>query len=168
LDARLLLESERLRPEVGPAIVLAASALETRIDRLLQQGAEQAGGETLALWSWLSDRSQWWREPSFSEKLSDMLAALSGRSLRDDTTLWEAFKNIRDARNKYVHEGVARIDNDQVTTEAATNLVAKARLILDWLERELPDEAKRPSFEGTHKFEIRLPLSAPQLEEDQS
>ena len=161
LDARLLLESKGLSPEVGPGIVLAASAIETRIGNLLQLSAEQVGGEALALWAWLTGRSEWWREPSLSEKLSDVLAALTGRSLKDNAGLWEAFRNLYEARNKYVHEGVARIGGQPVTFEKALELVGKVRSILDWLEEDSPEETRRPQVEGTHTFELFVPFATP-------
>jgi hypothetical protein len=158
LDARLLLESERLRPEVGPALVLAASAIETRVDDLLDAAAEGQGGPIRDLWSWLVGRDQWWREPSFAEKLDVVLSALTGRSLKDDNDLWAAFQNLRSARNKYVHEGVARIGESAVTFEQAAGLLVKVRQILDWLEADLPPAARRPRYEAQHKFEIEKGL----------
>jgi len=161
LDARVLLESERL-PEVGPALVLAASAIETRIDDALRVLAERHGGTVVALWSWLSKRDPWWQEPSIVEKLSVVLGALTGRSLKDDNDLWEAFQNLREARNRYVHEGVAQIGGQPVTSDQASNLVAKTRLILDWLEDGLPEEARRPRYERLHTFQIDRALTAPE------
>jgi hypothetical protein len=43
------------------------------------------------------------------------------------------------ARNKYVHEGVARVGRNLVTSERAGQLLGKVREILDWLEADLPD-----------------------------
>jgi hypothetical protein len=160
LDARLLLESQRLRPEVGPALVLAASAIETRIDDLLEVLVDRHGGPVRPLWSWLTARDQWWREPSFSEKLSVVLESLSGRSLKNDNELWAAFQNLKEARNMYVHEGVARVGRNPVTSERAGQLLGKVREILDWLEADLPDGERRPRYEREHRFQIHRELTS--------
>ena len=158
LDARLLLESERVAPEVGPAIVLAASAIETRIDDALRTHAERHGDPSLALWTWLTNRDQWWQAPSFAQKLSTILVALTQRSLKNDEVLWVAFRELSQARNKYVHEGTATIGGEQVTPQRAGALLAKTRAVLDWIEDGLPAENRRPRYERQHEIQVGVPL----------
>jgi len=148
--------------------VLAASAIETRIDDALRSHAQQHGDPALELWSWLTNRDQWWREPSFAEKLSVVLAALASRTLKDDNDLWKAFRNLREARNKYVHEGIASIADQPVTAERAGALLAKARSILDWIEDGLPKAVRRPRFERQHNLEYVIPLLLPEPPPEQS
>ena len=57
----------------------------------------------------------------------------------------------RKARNKFSHEGKPLIGNQEVTREQATELIAKAKAIVAWVERLLPEEARTPKspFEST-------------------
>ena len=168
LDARYLLESQRLSPEVGPALVFALSAVETRIDDALRFHTSVHGGPTLELWSWLTGRDQWWREPSLADKLSIVLAAVAERSLKSENDLWAAFQNLREARNKFVHEGLTSIGGQPVTPERTGLLLTKARAILDWIEDGLPEEVRRPRFERKHELQFMVPLTSPQDEDEAS
>jgi serine/threonine protein kinase len=47
--------------------------------------------------------------------------------VQPDLMLWEAFKNLRAARNSFVHEGVARIGQEPVTKVVAAQLIGRAR-----------------------------------------
>jgi hypothetical protein len=47
--------------------------------------------------------------------------------VQPDLRLWEAFKNLRAARNSFVHEGVARIGQEPVTKVVAAQLIGRAR-----------------------------------------
>jgi SAM-dependent methyltransferase len=54
---------------VGPALVLALSAIETRIDDGLALLANAHGGTAASLWSWISQRD-YWRRPALVDRLS--------------------------------------------------------------------------------------------------
>jgi hypothetical protein len=54
-----------------------------------------------------------------------------------------------------------------VTSEQASNLVAKTRSIRDWLEHGLSQEARRPRYEGQHEFQINVQLTAPEQGKDE-
>jgi hypothetical protein len=157
----LLLDARNLLPEIGPALVLATSAIEARTDDALEQLARSKGENVAALWSWISQRDQYWRRPAFAERLSDMLLALGARSVKEDAALWEGFQNLRNARNDYVHRGVALLGGQPVTLDKANQLIQNARLTIDWIEEQLPATRRRPRFEGKHVLQTSL-LITPQ------
>ena len=141
----LFLDALALLPEIGPAIVLAFSAIETRIQTALAALAAHGGiGEEL--WIWISERDDYRKMPSITEQLDSLLHAVSGSSLKDHATLWEAFQNLRKARNSFVHEGRAKIGEQAVTVDRARELVTQAGTIIDWIEALLPADQRRPTF----------------------
>jgi hypothetical protein len=143
----LLLDAYALLPQVGPAIVLAYSAIETRVAQTLDRLAILTG-QNPALWSWLTDREDHTKDPSTSDQLDVLAKALTGRSLKDDQQLWEKFRNLNSARNRFVHEGKATIGRSGTVVDAskAAELVQGAELIIDWLESLLPQDERRPRF----------------------
>jgi hypothetical protein len=72
---------------------------------------------------------------------------LTGHSLKEDSQLWESFQNLKSARNKFVHEGVARIGETIVTEAKAMELVNRVNDIIKWVRRCLPEASKWPEFE---------------------
>ncbi len=141
----LLLDAEALLPEIGPALVLAATTLETLIAAVLDWLAAQANLPP-GLWAWINDRGDYRKEPSTAEQFDALLRSLAGTSLKDDGRLWEGFKQLRDARNSFVHDGRAVIgkNRDEVTVARARELVGRAREIAAWIEQLLPANQRRP------------------------
>jgi hypothetical protein len=88
------------------------------------------------------------------DKVSTVLEALTGHSLKEDLGLWEGFQNLRGARNRYVHEGEAKIGNQAVTSKQAATLLGTARQIMDWLEELLPEGARRIRYETQHQLQL--------------
>ena len=89
------------------------------------------------------------------------LRVLAGKSLRNQSDLWQGFKDLKEARNPFVHNGIAviRIGKRKkiekvVTRELAYNLVRQAKEILDWVESFLPPELCRPKPEHQTYFEM--------------
>jgi hypothetical protein len=159
-SSTLLLDASALASEIGPAILLAASAIETRIDSALKLLAETSDLNP-EFWRWLTERGgQYHKEPSFTEKLDPLLRGVAGASLKDDATLWRAFQDIRKARNSFAHEGVARIGALDVTQEKALELIANAALIVDWIEALLPPEDRRFTLEAWTTIETTRLLFA--------
>jgi hypothetical protein len=152
----LLLDAVDLLPDVGPAIVLAFAAIETRIDRALDVLAAQAGLSD-ELWEWITQREGDYRkEPSMTEQVDSLLKAVSGHSLKEDGRLWEAFQNVRQARNTFVHEGRARIGPQALASERASQLVALSGDIIDWIEGLLPDGHQRPRYQAEGERFVQL------------
>src|SRR5205823_5949027 len=75
-----------------------------------------------------------------------LLQAFTGRSLKDDPALWQSFKNLRDARNSFVHEGQARIGGTLVDADKTHELVAAAGRVLDWFDALLPEDQRRHPY----------------------
>jgi hypothetical protein len=143
----LLLEAEAHLPDVVPAIVLAAAAIEVLIGNALATLAptQQTASD---LWQFINDRGGDYRkQPSVAEEFDPLLRALTGRSLKDETELWAAFENLRNARNALMHTGAIVIGKRRapVTREEAYVLVGRAKEIACWIEALLPPGARRPA-----------------------
>jgi hypothetical protein len=154
---RLLLDAVDALPDVGPTVVLAAAAIETRIETALDALAALSDLPT-GLWSFINTRDQYWREPSVADQLDALLKALSGSSLKDQPKLWEAAKNLRDARNSLVHTGVAMIGTRPVERDDASKLVGFAGDVIRWIEALLPESERKPerTEPGTAVFTKRV------------
>lgn len=141
----LLLDASDLLPEVGASIVLSAAALEVFISWLLEQ---LAGRSSIPpeLWEWINHRQHWTQNPSVGSKFDLLLKVLLGVSLKDQPELWEAFKNIRTARNSFAHEGIAKIGGRPIDEGGARRLVGRAAEIVRFVRDNLPDEIKWPEF----------------------
>ena len=164
----LLVDSRGALPHVGTAVVLAATALEVLIADVLKQLFSKSTIPP-SLWAWINDRGDWQKEPSVEEQYSVLLEVLCGHSLKEDNGLWEAFKNLRKARNSFVHEGVPKIAKSGVTAEEALALIAKADQIAEKVRQWLPEELRWPAFFHEVPVEfgkllIRAPIDAPVTE----
>jgi len=165
----LLLDAYALLPQIGPAIVLAYTAIETRIAQALDRLAALTGLNPL-LWMWLTDRGDFTKDPSTAEQLDVLSRALAGKSLKDDTGLWESFQNLRTARNRFVHEGMASIGKQRLAVDdnRAQQLINGAELIIDWIENLLPEDERRPRAQSPNPVTVaRLLFAVPSGEVDQ-
>lgn len=147
----LLLDAHAELPSVGPAVVLAATALEVLIARALDGLATQQG---LApdLWAWINNRGNWLREPTVEEQYDALLKHFTGFSLKADSRLWETLMNLKAARNSFVHEGLAKIGGAPVSGERVQALVASAWEIVSKVRESLPPELRWPEF----KYELKV------------
>jgi hypothetical protein len=148
LDAYAALPAaDALIPQVGASIVLAFTALETFITAALNELAQEANVPA-EFWDWMAQRGgDPDRQPKLEEKFDQLLKHLSGHSLREEARLWKGFTDLRNARNKFAHEGVARIGDLHVSTELAKLLVSQAEEIVNWIEHMLPESMRRPKVE---------------------
>jgi hypothetical protein len=148
----LLIEAKSDLPRIGPAMVLAATALEVFISRTLENLAKLSGkgGD---LWLWLNDRPEHLK-PTVEEEYDALLKIFSGHSLKEDPGLWERFKNLKTARNEFVHEGVAKLGGVPVTLDTATKLVAGAEAIVDKVRSWLPPELQWQKF--VHSYHVKV------------
>jgi hypothetical protein len=128
--------------EGGPAVVLAHTALETRIAEALELLAPMYGVRP-TIWSWIGARGNYLKEPSTGEQFDSLLKAITGRSLKDEPALWEAYRNLAAARNSFVHHGQAMIGNQPVDGPTAARLLDRTRDILDWIDGLLPEANRR-------------------------
>jgi hypothetical protein len=155
----LLLDAMDLDIDLGPSLVLAATAVETRIAHALDLLAKDKVPD--GLWEWIKTRGgDYTKEPSVAEQLDALLKAFGGRSLKDDERLWAAGGHLRAARNSFVHEGRARFGKAKqvVTREKARELVVQAGEIIDFIEELLPEEARRPRLTNEVQVSTTLPL----------
>jgi hypothetical protein len=162
----LLLDGTDELPEIGPSIVLTFTALEIFIAKILNQLAtkEKISPE---FWAWINQRPDWAQEPTVEEQYDDLLTILCGHSLKEDEKLWTAFKNLKSARNNFVHEGVAKISKKTsqkpLEENEARELIAHANKIpiriREWLPKEIQwDLSKNYNI----KFDATWPLIGPQ------
>lgn len=79
----LILDAEATLPDIGTAITLASTALETLIESHLGRlaAAKCAPPE---LWSWITKRGFFLKEPSTEEQFDRLLKIFSGKSLEDE------------------------------------------------------------------------------------
>lgn len=131
---------EMVRTEAEPAIVLATAAMEVFAARVLDDLAAQSAVPP-ALWSWINSRDRYERNPDLDEQFDDLLKVLCGHSLKEHVGVWDKLMNLRTARNKFVHEGRARVGGSPVDRQTAAQLVLNAlevtRLIRGWLPEAL-------------------------------
>jgi hypothetical protein len=155
----LLLDATVEMPSIGPALVLAATALEVFISRVLDRLAPTKVIPP-ELWHWINERGggPLRKEPSPVEQYDALLKLLTGHSLKDEPLLWEAFKNLKDARNAFVHEGIAKIGQTPVSTESANKLIASASDIIAKIREWLPNELHWPEFKYDLTVEIQKRL----------
>src|SRR5262249_862006 len=140
-------------PRIGPAVVLAATALEVFIARKLD---ELASLKSLSqeLWSWINDRGSYLREPTVEEQYEVLLRFFTGHSLKSEAALWKSFMNLKTARNSFVHDGVARAGGVPLSIEDARNLVTGASNVIAKVREWLPEELHWPIF--SHHAEVRM------------
>jgi hypothetical protein len=148
----LYLDAVATLPDIGPSIVLAVTSLEVFISHVLDALAIKKVAPP-QLWDWINNR-EWLREPTVEEQFDNLLKFLLGSSLKENSTLWEAFKNLKAARNSFVHDGVAQIGKKPVTEDEARRLVEHAAKIISFIRAKLPEELRWPEYQ--HKINIRI------------
>jgi hypothetical protein len=152
----LRLDAQAALPNVGTAVVLAATSLEVFISVLLDQLASSQNLDQ-TLWKWIKERDgKYLQQLSVEEQFDVLLKYLAGHSLKEESLLWEAFKNLKSARNTFVHEGVARVGNSPLTKERATALIGKVDEIVAKVREWIPEHVRWPvpqtkaDFQWTH------------------
>jgi hypothetical protein len=147
----LRLDAVAALPSLGTAMVLAFASLETFIAQTLDALAPKSALPA-ELWKWINDRGHFLKEPTTEEQFDVLLHLFTGHSLKEDGALWESFKNLKDARNAFVHEGVATIGKGKkpVTEVEAAQLVGRVDQIIKWVRQWLPDEVKMARICAEH------------------
>jgi|GEM_PF-3062217 len=89
----LFLDAQSLNSHLGPAVVLAASAIETAVHAVVSAIAAERM-QPPDLWPWIQDRGgDYRREPSLREYLDSLLAILAGKGLKSDPKLCKRSPN---------------------------------------------------------------------------
>lgn len=148
----LLLDAQEELPAIGPAVVLAATALEVFISYVLD-GMAEIKAVTPDLWRWISQRGDWLRQPTVEEQYDTLLKILTGHTLKEDHKLWESFMHLKAARNSFVHEGVAKVGGAPVTLESVQKLIASASEIVVQVRSWIPSELHWPEFKHAIQIE---------------
>lgn len=134
------LDSYDVLPQIGLSIMLANIAMEIFIPNILTQLAEEKGIPDYTWWQWINNRKKN-KDPYIEDQYDGLLKILLGHSLKEDNRLWEAFTQLRNARNNFVHEGVARIGSNEPLTENQTiELLQKRDEIFLKIRTWLPDK----------------------------
>ena len=113
----LLLDANETLPEIGPSVVLAETALEVFISHILNELSKNSSIPK-DLWDWINDRNGRLNEPTNKEQFDILLKTLLGVSLKENNDLWESFKNLKKARNSFVHEGIAKIGQNPISEKS--------------------------------------------------
>jgi len=150
---RLYLDALFLLPEVGPALTLAISAVETATDQMIEDRVSSKPGEAEKLIS--GNR--------LSQRLDKVSKRIAGVSLKDNSTLWTAFDRLRRARNMAAHEGQPILDGVVINDLVAQQMILESRSILDWVENLMRPELRSHRDPHEPKWEWRSPIhsSAP-------
>jgi len=149
----LLLDAESMLPEIGPVIILTSTALEVFISIILDE-IVKTGKIDSPLWDWINDRRFHLKNPSVDDKFSFLSHYLIGKSIKDDSDLWNSFKDLQKARNSFAHNGVAIVNGTEVTLEKAHKFIIKANEIINFIKEELPKDLQWPEFE--HKIKVGI------------
>lgn len=154
----ILLDATNALPRIGTAVVLAATALEVFIADVLERLAKNSDvpGD---VWQWMNERRDIDRNPSTEEQFDALLKHFAGHSLKEETKLWQAFTELRTARNKFVHEGTARVGGNSITNERASQLIASAVEIIGIVRGWLPADHQWTQFQSKSQLSFTLPLT---------
>lgn len=149
----LLIDSRGALPHVGTALVLAATALEIFIAELLNELVRKTTMPP-GLWEWINDRGNWQKEPSVEEQYDVLLRIATGHSLKEENVLWEGLKNLRSARNSFVHEGIARLSRTKLSPNDVLPLIGRADEIVAKIREWIPEDCRWPAIE--HSINIQM------------
>jgi hypothetical protein len=139
---------------VGPAIVLAATALEVLVAHVLDDLAARSSVPA-DLWTWINDRdNDHYRQPSVEEQYDTLLKFFTGHSLKGEKKLWDSFMNLKTARNTFVHSGIAKAGGVEASPETARNLILSASEVVAKVREWLPQELQWPVFKHEVQVEV--------------
>lgn len=153
----LLTDASGALPHVGTSVVLAATSLEVFISEVLNKLRSRSNLPENT-WTWINNRKNRQNNPTVEEQYSDLLEMLCGKSLKSQDDCWEGFKNLKEVRNRFVHEGNATIGGNVVTPEQARKYIAIAEKITTIIREWIPEDLRWPIFEHLVdvKFEKKL------------
>jgi len=155
----LILDAYAAFPKIGPAVVLAFTALEVFITQVLDRLVERSNIAP-ELWKWINDRGNDPEKcPSTEEQYDVLLGILTGKSLKGEQALWEGYKRLRKARNSFVHEGIAiRLqDKKPLTEEDGKILVDVAWKIISHIKSNILGEPEsKPKISVSHTFKTQI------------
>jgi hypothetical protein len=160
----LLLDAQRLLPEVGPAIAVVNAAFESFIPWALNELQAIYPIAKPDLWQWIFERGDHYQEPSVDDRFDIILKMLTGKSLKDDPELWTSYRKLRKARNTFSHEGKPMIGIQEVTRGQAEQLIKAAKMIVEWVEGLLPSASQRPDIRN--RYPARVLINKPYVRQE--
>ncbi len=155
--AKLLLDADAAMPDIGAAVVLAATAIETIAKRVSDAVADDSNLPP-GLWDWINNRGNYLKEPSVEERLDTILKILTGSTLKQHT-LWPKFKELKTARNNCVHEGRPAVGGKLLTEVEAHQLIQHSSEIIGWLEQYLPPAERWKRARPVVQWRVTRPVS---------
>jgi hypothetical protein len=165
----LLLDAIHALPDMGPAVVLAATALEIKVTSAVDILAKNTSHD--AMWQWLRKRGEadYTKSVSYQERF-ELIHIICNRSLaQEDQILWKSFIDLKYIRNKFVHEGRLVLKRakriEAVTLAEVTELVHRALTIADWIDQLLPASERVPAMvvASMKKFEFAAFAVSPKV-----
>jgi len=154
---KLLLDSNAVLPEIGPAIILAFTSLEAFISNILDMAARYKQIDS-GLWDWFYNNAKFNKKPTIEDQFGFLCKYLLGESIKDTPHLWTAFKKLQEARNTFAHRGVSKIDGVTVDLQLARDLIVKAKEIIEFVRNILPEELKWKVYNYDIAYEVDIPL----------
>jgi hypothetical protein len=166
----LLLDANGALPHIGSAIALSCTALEVFAPEMLNELANRHHLIHPELWKWIWSRG-FQKKPALEEQFDGLLSLLSGHSLKEDNTLWEALQKLVRARNSFVHQGEATLggkSKEVVTLEAAKQIVADAYKICLKVREWLPEQLQWKILTEPFELQIRMAVATDADPQDSS
>lgn len=148
----LLLDAKSILPDIGPAITLAFTALEVYITKTLE-AASRLDSKDSQLWKWLDSR-HYVKDTTIQERFDFGLGYFLGIDLKESSDLWNAFIDLKKARNRFTHDGVLKIGTRKLLIEDATRLVHRAEEIIEFIESKLPEELQSKTYKYDFSMQI--------------
>ena len=106
-------------------------------------------------------RKENFQQPSVEEQFDVLLKEFTGHTLKEDEALWDAFKNLKSARNSFVHEGVAMVGMTPLSKDDAAALVGRVDCIIAKIREWIPEEVRWPVPEAQVNLEWTHTLIEP-------
>lgn len=153
----ILLDAFHALPSIGTAVVLGATSLEVFIAEVLDRLAPGSDVPP-AMWHWINDRKDWRLDPTTEEQFDALLKHFTGHSLKERPKLWQDFRDLRTARNKFVHEGSPLVGGTPIGLQRAGELLMSATEIVSLVRTWLPEEKRWPQFDPRVEIRLVLPL----------
>ena len=154
----LLRAAEMFEVDRGASIVMAYVALEVFSEHVADSLADAANLPE-GLWDWICDRDHWSKNPGVADRLTHLLNAFTGHDIRQEAQrAWAAFKQLRDARNNFVHRGVVATGRPgkgkglvPLNNQKAVEIFRGARSLVQWIEEFLPADSPRLPSQPEHQ-----------------
>lgn len=159
----MLLDAVAAIPEVGQALVLAETALEIFISYILDKLSDNDSSKK-EMWSWITSRD-WLKQPTVEEQFDSLLKIFTGRSLKEDILLWNSFKNLKSARNAFVHDGIARIgkNSEPVTADKVQKFIQDAWAIIAFVRESIPEDLRWKEYNFQNEVSFKSDLFTKKL-----